>query len=296
MVGAYSIGSRRRWHGLRIVVGIKWVPNTQAVRFDPETGTLIRRGVPSIVNPHDLPAIELSLRLRDEVGGEVIAISMAPPPAVKGLELALGMGVDRAILITDRVYAGADTLATSYVLAKAIEKISSDIGRVDLVVFGQETIDSSTAHIPAQVASWLELPYVYYVKEARPAGDGRLRVVRELEDYIEEYELDLPAVIGVAMRALKPRPVSLSMKIRARLEKRLIVWSNNDLKLDPRCVGLKGSPTIVAKTIDMPEVPRRKEVFKAKDPREAARWLVAKMLEDEKLRELLVKTLWGGGK
>jgi electron transfer flavoprotein beta subunit len=278
---------------VRIVVGIKWVPNTQAVRFDPETGTLIRKGVPSIVNPHDLPAVELSLRLRDVVGGEVIAISMAPPPAAKGLELVLGMGVDRAILVTDRVYAGADTLATSYVLAKAIQKIDSEIGKVDLIVFGQETIDSTTAHIPAQVASWLELPYVYYVKEATVVDGGRVRVVRELEEYLEEYELELPAVLGVAVRAFKPRPVTLSMKLRSKIEKRLIVWTNNDLKLDPRCTGLRGSPTIVAKTIDMPEVPRRKEVFKPRDAREAARWIVAKMLEDDKLRELLYRSLWG---
>jgi electron transfer flavoprotein beta subunit len=289
----YSIGSRREVVRVRVVVGIKWVPNTQAVRFDPETGTLIRRGVPSIVNPHDLPAVEFSLRLRDEVGGEVIVIAMAPPPASKGLEFVLGMGVDRAILITDRVYAGADTLATSYVIARAIQKINAEIGDVDLVVFGQETIDSSTAHIPAQVASWLELPYIYYVKEATVVGNGRVRVVRELENYLEEYELELPAVLGVAIRALKPRPVSLSMKLRTKFEKRLITWTNNDLKLDPRCTGLKGSPTIVAKTIDMPEVPRRREVFKARDAREAAKWIVAKMLADEKTRELLYRSLWG---
>jgi len=279
---------------IRIVVGIKWVPNTQAVRFDPETGTLIRKGIPSIVNPHDLPAVELSLRLRDEVGGEVIAISMAPPPAIKGLELVLGMGVNKAILVTDRAYAGADTLATSYVLAKAIQKIDAEIGKVDLIVFGQETIDSSTAHIPAQVASWLGIPYIYYVREVTVVDDSRVRVLRELENYLEEYELELPAVLGVAIKAFKPRPISFSMKLRAKLEKRLITWSNNDLKLDPRCTGLKGSPTIVAKTIDMPEVPRRKEVFKPRDAREAARWIIARMLEDEKLRELLYKSLWGG--
>ncbi|MEM1685295.1 MAG: electron transfer flavoprotein subunit beta/FixA family protein [Acidilobaceae archaeon] len=278
---------------MRIIVGIKWVPNTQAVRFDPETGTLIRRGVPSIVNPHDLPAIELALRLRDSAGGEVIAISMAPPPAVKGLELALGMGVDLAILVTDRVYAGADTLATSYVLSHTIRKIEREYGSVDLVIFGQETIDSSTAHIPAQVASWLEWPYIYYVREARILDNKVVRVVRELEEYIEEYELETPAVLGVAMRSLKPRHVSLSNKIRARFEKKLIIWSNSDLKLDTRCVGLKGSPTIVAKTIDMPEVPRRKEVYKPRDARDAARWIISRMLEDEKLRELLQRTLWG---
>lgn len=280
---------------MRIVVGIKWVPNTQAVRIDPETGTLIRKGVPSIVNPHDLPAIEMALRLRDAVGGEVIAFAMAPPPAVKGLELALGMGVDRAILITDRVFAGADTLATSYVLANAIGKIEREYGKVDLIVFGQETIDSSTAHIPGQVASWLDWPYVYYVREVQVPGDGKIRVTRELEDYIEEYEVELPAVLGVSMRALKPRPVSLYNKLRAKLNKdTIVVWSNSELKLDPRCVGLKGSPTIVAKTIDMPEVPRKKEVYKPRDPRDAARWIISRMVEDEKLRELLVKKLWGG--
>jgi len=179
---------------VRIVVGMKWVPGTQSVRIDPKTGTLIREGVPSIVNPHDLPAVELALRLRDRYGGEVIAISMSPPPAVKGLEYLVGMGVDRAILLTDRVYAGADTLATSYVLANAIRKIDREIGKVDLAVFGQETTDSSTAHIGAQTASWLEWPYIYYVRDAWLADDGKLHVERILEDAIEEWELELPAI------------------------------------------------------------------------------------------------------
>ena len=177
---------------MRIVVGMKWVPGTQSVRIDPKTGTLIREGVPSIVNPHDLPAVELALRLRDRYGGEVIAISMSPPPAVKGLEYLVGMGVDRAILLTDRVYAGADTLATSYVLANAIRKIDREIGKVDLAVFGQETTDSSTAHIAAQTASWLEWPYIYYVRDAWLADDGKLHVERILEDAIEEWALELP--------------------------------------------------------------------------------------------------------
>ncbi|MCX8195864.1 MAG: electron transfer flavoprotein subunit beta/FixA family protein [Acidilobaceae archaeon] len=278
---------------MRIVVGIKWVPNTQAVRFDPETGTLIRKGVPSIVNPHDLPAVEAALRLREKTGGEVIAISMAPPPAVKGLELVLGMGVDRAILVTDRAFAGADTWATSYVLSHAIRKIAAEIGEVDLAIFGHETIDSSTSHVQAQVASWLDWPYLYYVKRVEPVGGKLLRVWRELEDYEEEYEVETPAVLSIAIKAFKPRPVSLSSKLRAKLEKRVLTWTNADLKLDPRCVGLKGSPTIVAKTIDMPEVPRKKEVYRPKDGKDAARWIIAKMVHDEKLREVL-KGLVGG--
>jgi electron transfer flavoprotein beta subunit len=260
---------------LRVVVGIKWVPNTQAVRFDPKTGTLIREGVPSIVNPHDLDAVELALKLRDRFGGEVIAISMAPPAAAKGLEHVLGMGVDRAILISDRVFAGADTLATSYVLAKAIERL----GGFDVIVFGQETIDSSTAHVPAQVASWLNLPYIYYVEDVEDVKGDRLVVKRRLEDRIEWYEVELPAVLSVAMHSQHPRPVRLSYKLRAKLENRIEVWTNKVLNLDERCIGLRGSPTVVTRITWMPEVPRKRQVFRG-DPKEAVKWLIDRLREE----------------
>ena len=277
---------------VRIVVGIKWVPNTQAVRFDPKTGTLIRTGVPSIVNPHDLPAVELALRLRDKYGGEVIAVSMAPPPAEQGLEHVLGMGVDRAILLTDRAFAGADTLATSYVLAKGIEKISREIGKVDLAVFGYETIDSSTAHIGAQVASWLGWPYVYYVKDAE-IRDGKVLVTRITERSIDKYEVSMPAVLATALKALEPRPVRLVYKLRAKIERPITWWTNNDLGLDRRCVGLRGSPTIVANVTFMPEVPRKKIVYRPKDGRDAARWLLRQLFRDEAVSGFLRKALWG---
>jgi electron transfer flavoprotein beta subunit len=280
---------------VRIVVGTKWVPGTQSVRIDPKTGTLIREGVPSIVNPHDLPAVELALMLRDRYGGEVIAVSMSPPPAVKGLEYLVGMGVDRAILLTDRVYAGADTLATSYVLANAIRKIDREIGKVDLAVFGQETTDSSTAHIGAQTASWLEWPYIYYVRDAWLADDGKLHVERILEDAIEEWELELPAIISVAMKSIKPRPVSLYNKVRFKTRPdTLITWTNKELGLDTRCTGLKGSPTIVAKTVDVPEVPRKKVVYTPKDGDDAARWIIEALLKDEKASKALIKALKEG--
>jgi len=282
----------RCW-AVRIVVGIKWVPNTQAVRFDEKTGTLIREGVPSIVNPHDLQAVEMALRLRDRYGGEVIALTMAPPPAVKGLEHVIGLGVDRGVLVTDRVFAGADTLATSYVLAKAIERISREFGRVDLAVFGQETIDSSTAHIGAQTASWLGWPYIYYAKNAW-VEEGVLVVERELEDRVETYEIQMPAVVSVKMKALRVRSVSLLHKIRAKAESPITRWTNRDLGLDPRCVGLKGSPTIVAGVTYLPEVPRKKQVYKAGDPREAARWIIERLMEDERSRDLMRRILGGG--
>lgn len=278
---------------MRIVVGIKWVPNTQAVRFDPKTGTLIRTGVPSIVNPHDLPAVELALRLRDRYGGEVIAITMAPPPALQGLEHVLGMGVDKAILITDRAFAGADTLATSYVLAKSIEKINKEIGPVDIAVFGHETIDSSTAHIGAQVASWLGWPYVYYARSAELLEDGKIKVMRQTEKAVEGYIVNLPAVVATAIKALEPRHIRLSYKLRAKLEKPIITWTNNELELDKRCIGLKGSPTIVANVTFMPEVPRKKIVHQPRDAREAARWILKQLFKDEAVAPFLRKVLWG---
>jgi len=263
---------------VHIVVGVKWVPNTQAVRFDPHTGTLIREGVPSIVNPHDLHAVELALKLRERYGGKVTAVTMAPPGAVKGLEHIIGMGVDDAVLLSDRKYAGADTLATSYVIAEAIRRMRD----VDLVVFGQETIDSSTAHVPAQVASWLETPYIYYVEEVEAIEDNRIRVRRRLENLVEWYELEMPAVIAVLMHSQKPRPVRLIHKLRAVLEKPIETWSNEILRLDERCVGLKGSPTVVTKITWMPEVPRKRRIFKG-EPKEAVDWLIRRLEEEEVL-------------
>ncbi len=280
---------------MRIVVGMKWVPGTTSVRIDPKTGTLIREGVPSIVNPHDMPAVELALQLKDTYGGEVIALTMSPPPAIRGLEYLIGMGVDRAILVSDRVYAGADTLATSYVLAKAIEKIDKEIGKVDLAIFGQETIDSSTAHIGAQTASWLDWPYIYYAHSVKLIDNNKVLVERVLENAIEDWEVELPAIISTHMKALKPRPVRLINKIRYKVEKPLITWTNNDMKLDPRCTGLKGSPTIVAKTVDVPEVPRKKVVYKPKDGEDAAKWLIKTLMEDEKASKALIKALKEGG-
>lgn len=271
---------------LRTVVGVKWVPNTTNVRFDPKTGALVREGVPSIINPHDLDAVELALDLRDRDGGEVIALSMAPAAALEGLEHVVGMGVDRAVVVSDRAYAAADTLATSYVIAHTIERISSLHGEVDLVLFGQETIDSSTAHVGAQTASWLGLPFLYYVRGVEVRRDRSIVVERWLEEEIDLYELPLPAVLGVAMKSREPRPVRLTHKIRAKVEKPIEVWSNEALGLDPRCVGLGGSPTMVAKITWTPEVERRREVFKASDPMEAAQWLVDTLVGEGLIRPL----------
>jgi len=257
---------------LKIIVGVKWVPNTQVVNIDPKTGTLIREGVPSIINPHDLNAVELALSLKERYGGSVTAISMAPISAKMGLEFILGMGVDKAILISDPTFAGADTLATSYTLAKAIEKLSP----FDIILVGQETIDSSTAHIGAQIASWLKIPYLYYVTDVEIL-DKKLRVKRRLERSIEIYELPIPSLIAVAMKSNKPRPVRLLHKLRAKMEHAVEIWSNRELRLNQRCVGLSGSPTRVEKIVPTPSIPRKKERFEGSDVKEAVRWLLDKL-------------------
>ena len=257
---------------LNIVVCVKWVPNTTVVNVDPVTGTLIREGVPSIINPHDLNAVEFALRLKEKHGGTVTAMAMSPPAARNGLEFLEGMGVDRGVLVTDRVFAAADTFATSYVLAKAVERLSP----VDLVVFGQETIDSSTSHVGAQVSSWLNVPYVYYVTDAEILeGDHRLRVRRSLETETDVYELPMPCTLVVMMKSNVPRPVTLNNKLRAKLESPIEVWGNDLLKLDITRTGLRGSPTLVSKSVPTPSVPRKKQRFDGRGKAaEAAKWLL----------------------
>jgi len=261
--------------GLNIIVSVKWVPNTQIVNIDPATGTLIREGIPSIINPHDLNAVEMALKLKERYGGKITAISMAPTAAKTGLEFVLGMGVDKAVLISDRVFAGADTLATSYTLARAIDRLRP----FDLLLFGQETIDSSTGHIGAQIASWLKLPYLYYVIDAE-YRDGFIRAKRRLEKRIEIYDLPLPCLLVTAMKSNEPRPVKLSFKLRAKMENLIDVWTNNELRLNSECVGLRGSPTRVMKCIPTPSIPRKKQRFDGNDPREAARWLLDRLSEE----------------
>ncbi len=262
--------------GLNMVLLFKYVPNTTTVNVDPNTGTLIREGVPSVVNPHDLVAAEFALRLREKYGGKITAMIMAPPSATKGIEYLLGMGIDEGILLTDRAYGGADTLATSYVISQAIKKV---VGSYDLIIAGQETLDSSTAHIGAQVSSWLDIPYVYYVTDAE-VEDGYLIVKRQLESYIERYRVRMPALISVLMHLLQPRDVTLRNKLRAVTERPIKVYTNNELQLNTLCTGLKGSPTIVAKTEFIGKIPRKQQVVQGKSPEEMVSWLISKLKEE----------------
>jgi Electron transfer flavoprotein, beta subunit len=270
--------------GLTIIVPVKAaVPNVTAVRLDPVTHNLVREGVPLMLNPYDRNALEFALRLKDKYGGKVITMSMAPPSGKDFLESTIGMGADEAYLITDRAFAGADTLATSYTVARSIQRLFPDF---DLIVFGEETTDSTTAHMPAQVASWLNLPYVYYAVEAEVRLEDKvIRVTRYLEDegVYEMYEYKMPIIISVYKNSNPPRDLSLVRKINARVNGLVKVIDNNMLKLERECIGLRGSPTIVAKIEDAKPIERKRQLFKG-DPKEAARWLLDNLTKEGVIR------------
>ncbi len=270
---------------LTIVVPVKAaVPNITAVRLDPNTHNLVREGVPLMINPYDRNAVELALRIKDRFGGKVVTISMAPPNGKDFLESTIGMGgVDEGILITDRVFAGADTLATSHAIAKSIAKLYPNF---NLIIMGEETTDSTTAHMPAQVASWLEVPFVYYAIDAEPnIKDGTVRVSRYLEDegLVEEFIYNMPIIMSVYRNSNPPRDISLNRKIMAKVNGLVKVLTNKELGLNPDCVGLKGSPTIVAKIEDAKPLPRKKQIFQG-DPKEGAKWLLENLVKEEVIR------------
>jgi len=227
---------------MNIIVSIKQVPDTTEVKIDPVTNTLIREGVPTIINPFDENAIEEGLRLREKHGGKVTVITMGPPQAAEALREALAMGADDAILISDKRFAGADTLATSYTLAQAIKKI----GEFDILLFGKQAIDGDTAQVGPGVAEHLGIPQVAYVKKIEINGDTA-RVERIMEGGYEIIELKLPALFTVVKEINEPRFPSLKGKIMAK-KREIPVWSVEDIEADSDRVGLDGSPTKVIRT------------------------------------------------
>ena len=201
---------------MRIIVPIKQVPETAAVKMDEATGTMIRDGVEAIINPLDLFAIEAAMRLREKHGGEIIAISMGPPKALSALREAVAMGLDSAVLLSDRKFAGADTWATSYVLAAAIRKL----GACDLIICGERATDGDTGQVGPQIAALLDLPLITYVGAVEVvAVDGvpkTCRVKREVEEGVERLEMDLPGVLTVIKEVGDPRLPTLRGKQRAK--------------------------------------------------------------------------------
>jgi len=242
---------------MNIIVCIKQVPDTeqlQKVKVDPQTNTLVREGVPGIINPFDENAIEEALRLKEKKGGKVNVLSMGPSQAAESLRKALAMGVDEAVLLSDRLFAGSDTLATSYTLAMAIKRI----GPFDLILLGKQAIDGDTAQVGPGLAEWLNLPQITYARKIE-VNEDKIRVERVLEDVFEVVESPLPVVVTVTKDINEPRYPSLRGLLRAKAEK-IPIWTAEDLPLDKRRIGLEGSPTQVVKVF-IPKPPRKGDIL-----------------------------------
>ncbi len=230
---------------VHIVVCLKQVPDTTEVKIDRKTNTLIREGVPSIANPFDLNAVEAALVLKEKYGATVTVISMGPPQAKEALRRAIAMGADQAILLSDRSFAGADTLATSYTLAQAILKLR-DAGGVDLVLCGKQAIDGDTAQVGPGIATRLNLTQLTYVSKIESVdADGKhITVERKLENGVEIVRGNLPALLTVVKEIYKPRYASLPCLIES-LAYEPVVWNAKQISADSSQIGLEGSPTWV---------------------------------------------------
>jgi electron transfer flavoprotein beta subunit len=244
-----------------IIVPIKQVPETSNVKMDPVTGTMIRAGVGTVVNPLDLYAIETALRLREAHGGTVRTVTMGPRSAEKALREAMAMGCDDGLLITDRAFAGADTWATSYTLAQAIKKM----GRFDLVVAGERATDGDTGQVGPGIAGWLDLPLATYVAAVKRVDveSGRITVERLVEEGYQVLDLPLPALLTVVKEIAAPRLPTLRGKKRAKVTE-IAHYGAGDLELEPTYLGLKGSPTKVVR-VATPKVTRSGTVVRALD-------------------------------
>jgi electron transfer flavoprotein beta subunit len=260
-----------------IIVCIKQVPDTTDVKIDEKKGTLIREGVPSIINPDDKHALEEALRLRERFGGKVTVLSMGPPQADDALREALAMGADEAILLTDRAFAGADTWATAYSLGRAIEKI----GRFDLLLLGRQAIDGDTAQIGPQLAEYLGVPQITYVRKLE-IKDGKVVAERALEDGYEVLEAPLPALITCIKELNTPRYPTIRGIVEAYREREVRWWSAQDVEADPSKIGLQGSPTQVKRTF-VPVVQRAGEIIEG-EPEEAVRTLLKRLRERNVIR------------
>jgi len=232
---------------MRIVVCIKQVPDTAEVKIDPKTNTLIREGVPSIINPFDLHAIEAGLQIREKLNGKVTVLTMGPPQAENALREAISMGADEAVLLTDRAFAGADTLSTSYTISKAIEKIGADI-----ILCGKQAIDGDTAQVGPEVAEFLNIPHVAYVRGIEEVRNDYIRLQRLMDEGYDVVESSLPVLLTVVKELNTPRLPSLKGKMTAKKAeiKRVGV---SDINANEDNVGIKGSPTQV-KNIFAPKV------------------------------------------
>ena len=279
---------------MHIVVCIKQVPDSAQIRVHPVTNTIMRQGVPTIINPYDLFALEEALRLRDRLGGEVTVLTMGPPMAEESLRKALGIGADRGVLLTDRFFAGSDTLATSFALAQAVRKIGETWGVPDIVFTGKQTIDGDTAQVGPGIACRLGLQQLTYVAPIQEVDQesGTISVSRRAEGGVQELKTNLPALITMLEGSNDVRRGSIGDVLRgARAE--LVTWNAKAAGIeDMTNCGLRGSPTVV-KRVFAPKARATKAVqveIKERDMETIAEDLIGQLyvtqpaLEEELLR------------
>ena len=247
---------------MKIIVPIKQVPETSNVKMDPVTGTMVREGVEPIINPLDLYAIEEAVALKEKYGGEVIAISMGPQKAKLAVKEAIAMGCDDGILLSNKAFAGADTWATSYVLAQAIRKI----GAFDLILCGERATDGDTGQVGPGIAAWLDIPFSTYISKIEEVRDAGLVIERMVETGYEILEIEKPCLLTVVKEINYPRLPTLRGKQKAK-QVQDVVWGPDEIAAKPEFLGLKGSPTRVVK-ISTPQVARHGELLTPKDEKQ----------------------------
>jgi electron transfer flavoprotein beta subunit len=235
---------------MNIVVCLKQVPGTTDVKINPQTNTLIRQGIPNIINPFDTYALEEGVRLKEKYGGKITAISMGPPQAVDILKEAISLGADEAVLLSDAAFAGADTWATAYTLAGAVKKM----GQVDLIICGRQSTDGDTAQVGPEMAEMLNVPFVAYVGQIEEILHREIRLKRMIDEGHEIIQSPLPLIITVTKEINVPRLPSLRGIMKSKTAK-IPIWIVQDLGLSTEKVGLNGSYTRVIKIF----IPRREK-------------------------------------
>ncbi len=264
-----------------VVTCVKQVPDTTQVKTDPNTGTLIREGVPNIMNPFDTNALEESLRLKDKYGFRVAVISMGPPNTEVTLRKALAVGADEAVLLSDRAFGGADTLATSMVLAAAISQLAQK-EEIALVVCGRQTIDGDTAQVGPGIATRLGYSQLTLVDQIQDVNvtSKKIRVRRKLEGRHEIIEAPLPALITVVREINQPRYPTVPMRLASE-EAQVTLWDNKVMKMNEETIGLKGSATQVRR-IFSPERAKGEILGDGENmPQEAAHLLIETLMEKD---------------
>lgn len=257
---------------MNIYVCVKQVPDTSSMKFDPETKTMVRENVENIVNPFDLYAVEEALRIKEKLENvTVTAICMGPQQAENALREVISMGVDKAVLISDKSFAASDTLATSYVLSKAIEKL----GEFSLLMFGKMAIDGDTAQVGPGVAAMLDIPQITFVRKINHIDENKIIAERSVEDGFEEIETLLPCAITCIKELNEPRLPSLRGKMKAKKEE-IPVWKAEDIGADPARIGFKGSPTWVVKAF-APVIEKNNVIYRSESAQENVEQLVAEL-------------------